>query len=127
RAKPGLEALQLRVQLARRMNRTRAEERLLERAKEAEHVGEVVRARETERLELVVRKWPVRDRLSERAAERGRHLLAREVLAGEPDAPARQRGPAAEHAVGAFADVLRGDAGEPAVGHRQGEHEVSIL
>ena len=84
-----------------------------------EHVAQVLGAREAEAAIHVERHRLVVDGLAQRVAERGRHLLAGELLARDADRLADVGVAPLEDAVGALADVFGRDPREFGVPHRQ--------
>ena len=88
----------------------RTAEVLLKVALELEHVAQILGARETKAAVDLGRHVVVAHLLTQRLGERGGHLRAGQMLAGDADGLADELAAVLEDAVGALADVLGGDA-----------------
>lgn len=125
--KPGLEALQFRIQLAREFDAAGPAEIVLEIVLELEHVAEIVGAGETETAKYFGRYGVVADILSQRLAHAVGHLCAGQVFSRDAHRLSDEFLSLLEYTEGAFADVFRRDARELAIAHRDGETEAAVL
>ena len=91
-----------------------------------EHVAEIVGAGESEAAVYLGRDVVVADLLAEDFGERGGHLRAGEIFAGDRDGGVHELFGVFENTVGAFPDVFGGDAGQFFVAHREGDRERSV-
>ena len=105
------ERLQFGVQGPGKGDIPHAAEVLVEIPFELEHVAKIISPRKPEAAVHLGQNGIVPDSLTEGFRERGRDLRAREVLARDPDRFADQFPSPFEDAIGAFSDVLHGDAG----------------
>src|SRR6185295_9314781 len=107
---PRLEVEQIRVQRARSLQAARRDELLLELGVVLEHVAQVVRARKSEAAKHRGTHSVVHNLFAERFGHVSRHLGAGHMVSRDADALADPLLALFEDAVGAFADVLGGDA-----------------
>src|SRR6185295_13986535 len=115
--KPIIEAQQLRIQLAREVDVSHAQEVVAEVVVKLKHIAEIVGARETEAAVDIGGNGPVLHLLADRLGKSHRNLFARQVLAGDAYRLADELASLLQDSVGALADVLDGDARELPVSH----------
>ena len=124
---PGLERLHRGVERPGEFEAAGSAENRFEVPLELEHVSEILRAREGEIAVDLGGHVVIPDLLPQRLGKRGRHLTAGQVIAGDADGLADELPSLPEYGVGAFSDVLRGDAGEFPVAHGKGDIKIPVL
>src|SRR5262249_16983621 len=127
RCHPLVEHLQLGIQRTRELNAAVASVEVVKVGLKLEHVPDVVGAGEVKASEALGRHAVVAHFLAERSREGGGDLRAGWVLAGDSDSLADQLAATLEDPVGAFADILDGDARELLVAHRVGYAVLAAL
>src|SRR5262249_3475519 len=127
RCHPLVERLQLGIQRTRELNAAVASVEVVEVGLKLEHVPDVVGAGEFKASEDLGRHAVVAHLLAERSRAGGVAPRAARSLAWHCDSLAAHPADTLEDPVGAFADILDGDARELLLAHRVGDGQYAVL
>src|SRR5262249_12951553 len=124
---PLVERLQLGIQRTRELNAAVARVEVVKVGLKLEHVPDVVSAGKVKGSKDLGRHVVVAHLFAKRSREGDGNLRAGGMLARDSDGLADELAAAFEDPVGAFADVLDGDARELLVAHRVADGQHAVL